>query len=147
MENRKCTGCGLIKNIEEFSWKNKKLNKKRSKCKVCISEIDKENYKTNPDRQKKIRTRSNEQIKFNKEFIKKYKKFLKCLNCGDNRWYVIDFHHTKDKQYEISKMIKSGFSLTKIKEEIRKCIPLCSNCHRELHYFEGCKLKNNNEDR
>jgi phenylpyruvate tautomerase PptA (4-oxalocrotonate tautomerase family) len=78
MENKKCTGCGLIKGIEEFSWKNKKLNKKRSKCKVCISEIDKENYKTNTNRQKKIRNRANEQIKFNKEFIKKYKKFLKC---------------------------------------------------------------------
>ncbi len=146
MENKKCTGCGLIKDFEEFSWKNKKLNKKKSKCKVCVSELDKENYKTNANRQKKIRSRAIEQIKVNKEFFKKYKKLLKCSKCGDNRWYVIDFHHIKDKGYEVSYMVKSGFSLNKIKEEIRKCIPLCSNCHRELHYFESCKLKEDNKD-
>ena len=146
MENKKCTGCGLIKNFEDFSWKNKKLNKKKSKCKVCISEIDKEKYKTNHDRQKKIRDRASEQNKLNREYLKRCKKFLKCSNCGDDRWYVIDFHHIKDKEFELSYMVRSGFSLKRIKEEMRKCIPLCANCHRELHYIESCKLNTNNKD-
>ena len=24
----------------------------------------------------------------------------------------------------------------KLKEELKKCIPICSNCHREFHYQE-----------
>jgi hypothetical protein len=145
MENKKCIGCGIVKPIDEFSWKNKKLNKKKSRCKICISNTDKEYYKQNPDRQKKIRHRTNEQIKINKEFFKRYKKFLKCSNCGDDRWYVIDFHHIRDKKYQVANMAKSGISLGKLKEEIRKCIPLCSNCHRELHHLQRCGLQNNKD--
>ena len=34
----------------------------------------------------------------------------------------------------------------KLKDEIRKCIPLCANCHREYHFFENLKNGNENKD-
>jgi predicted HNH restriction endonuclease len=49
---------------------------------------------------------------------------------------VLDFHHIKDKREGIATLSRKG-SLRLLKEELKKCIPVCSNCHREIHYKEG----------
>ena len=56
--------------------------------------------------------------------------------CGEDRWYVLDFHHIGDKDFNISQKVQEGCSLDTIKKEIEKCIVLCANCHREVHYKE-----------
>ena len=40
-----------------------------------------------------------------------------------------------DKDGLVSKFIYQGYSWKRVKEEIDKCIPLCSNCHR-IHHSE-----------
>jgi hypothetical protein len=60
----------------------------------------------------------------------------KCTKCSEKRWYVLDFHHLGDKDIDVSRMVNDSYSIKKIKEEIRKCIVLCANCHRELHFLE-----------
>ena len=72
-----------------------------------------------------------------KNYINELKQNSKCSKCGDKRWYVLDFHHLNDsdKEYNISYLVKQGAN-KKIKEELKKCVILCSNCHRELHHFE-----------
>lgn len=57
----------------------------------------------------------------------------KCEKCGYNKCNaVLDFHHIDPsiKEYTIS---TRNLSLKKITEEVKKCILLCANCHRELH--------------
>ena len=61
------------------------------------------------DRKKKIRKRANKINEQVKEFYKEYKKKSKCSICGDDRWYVLDFHHKDDKKNSISNLSK--FSL------------------------------------
>lgn len=61
----------------------------------------------------------------------------KCERCGYNKNCpaAYDFHH-KDptaKEFAIS---KSNLSLARQKVEIDKCLLLCANCHREIHYEE-----------
>ena len=61
----------------------------------------------------------------------------KCQICGYNKCIeALDFHHInpKDKTFNIA--TKMGMSFEKLKPELDKCILLCSNCHRELHYLE-----------
>lgn len=54
-----------------------------------------------------------------------------CLVCGYNRCIAaLVFHHMKDKKFSISGSIRSW---NKTKEELDKCVLLCSNCHDELH--------------
>lgn len=138
METKKCCRCGEIKSIEDFNWKNKKNNVRRGACKICTQKFNNEKYKNDENFRKKIRERADINQKINSNYVNDIKKKNKCSKCGDNRWYVLDFHHLSDKKYEVSKLIWNS-TLEKIKTEIDKCILLCSNCHREEHFLNGYK--------
>ena len=59
----------------------------------------------------------------------------KCEKCGYNKCsWAFEFHHinSDDKDFGISSY--STLTWEKIKTELDKCIMLCANCHRELHY-------------
>lgn len=40
-----------------------------------------------------------------------------------------------DKEFNISNEIRN-LSIENLKKEINKCVVLCSNCHRKLHYYD-----------
>ena len=63
---------------------------------------------------------------------------MACAKCGDTRGYVLDFHHVDPTQKEntIARMTSNNYRLDKVYDEIKKCVCLCSNCHREFHYLE-----------
>lgn len=65
-----------------------------------------------------------------------YKKTLKCYKCPESDWRCIDFNHRdpKKKFMNVSEMVKRGYSKERIMEEIKKCDPLCANCHRKHHF-------------
>lgn len=71
-----------------------------------------------------------------KDKLLEYKKNLSCNNCGLKDHRVIEFHHLKDKKYTVSRMPAKGYCWHTIKKEIDKCIPLCCNCHRIIHFNE-----------
>ena len=58
----------------------------------------------------------------------------KCSKCGYNKCLsALDFHHNRGKKEgHLSRLIKD-FSKQKSLKEIKKCILLCANCHREVH--------------
>ena len=57
----------------------------------------------------------------------------KCSNCGyDKCLDALDFHHL-DPTKKDPKSFEKNVAWSILKEEIKKCILLCSNCHRELH--------------
>lgn len=60
----------------------------------------------------------------------------KCINCNESDIFKITFHHIdrKDKEFEYGEY--TGYKWSVIEKELDKCIPLCQNCHRELHYNE-----------
>ena len=58
----------------------------------------------------------------------------KCSICGYDKYFgALDFHHIdpKTKEYDWKKYRQ--MSLAKLKNELIKCILVCSNCHREIH--------------
>lgn len=68
----------------------------------------------------------------------------KCVKCGEGRVYVIQFHHKdpSEKKFNVVTGARSHKSKEDIVEEVKKCICLCANCHKEFHYFYGQKPKN-----
>lgn len=109
-----CPNCKEEKNIDEFYFR-KNSDRVTSYCKIC-------NRLVANDRARKLKILS--------------VKYLggKCSICGYNKCLAaMEFHH-KDmsiKEFSISKSKSKVFS--NIKNELDKCIILCSNCHREIH--------------
>ena len=59
----------------------------------------------------------------------------KCIFCGYNRCTsALDFHHVDEKSKKFG-LSQNGLtrSWEKTKQELKKCILVCSNCHREIH--------------
>jgi len=100
--------------------------------------------KNNPEKVKEQRKRyrkSGRKNELNKlrwkrsqERINNYKLLKGCAICNYNKCVdALEFHHNGDKDFCISGAIGHDISHKRIKEEMDKCIILCSNCHRELH--------------
>ena len=68
------------------------------------------------------------------KWFSEYKAKLKCSKCAENHQSCLDFHHMRDKEDCVYKMVIDGCGKERILKEIDKCVVLCSNCHRKLHY-------------
>ena len=66
-----------------------------------------------------------------------FKASLSCQHCGIQHPALIDFHHRGDskKEAEVSTFVNQG-QYSRAYKEAAKCIPLCPNCHRILHWNE-----------
>jgi len=63
----------------------------------------------------------------------------KCQICGyDKCLAALDFHHIDPTQKDFGISAK-GYtrSWEKVKLEVDKCVLICANCHREIHYYES----------
>ena len=91
METKICTKCGKELPISDFYWRNKAKGIRRSDCKYCHCNWVKTKYKEK------------------QQDIEEIKNTLTCKKCGDNRSYVLDFHHLdpKEKKERISRLLSS----------------------------------------
>ena len=134
-----CTKCSVEKTEDNFDYVNKAKGKRRSICKECRRQYTKEHYKQNVQIYKdRARISRPSYVQRNRDFIYSLREELKCTQCGEDHIAVLDFHHSdpEQKEFSISRAISDGVSLSKIQDEINKCIVLCSNCHRKLHWNE-----------
>lgn len=88
--------------------------------------------KRNPDYQRKQKAKIYSYIN--------YKKLQTgCTKCGYNKCpQALHYHHMdpESKLQSIAMMIVNQRPISKIEEEIEKCILLCANCHQETHYMK-----------
>lgn len=57
----------------------------------------------------------------------------KCIRCGYNKCLkALEFHHLDPTQKDFT-ISNDHFKLREAVEESKKCILLCSNCHKEFH--------------
>ena len=70
-----------------------------------------------------------------RQFVKE--KGDKCELCGYNKCIAaLEFHHTnpEEKEFNIALYCSSNnVNVEKAREELKKCILVCANCHREIH--------------
>lgn len=102
-------------------------------CSPCRRAKTLANYYKNKEKWNAT-TRRNRQLQ--KDRINEYKDNCSCKKCGESRNYLLDFHHIdpSTKSFQISQGEAYGWK--KLKEEIRNCMVLCSNCHRDFHFLE-----------
>jgi hypothetical protein len=71
-----------------------------------------------------------------------FKSTLSCVKCGAAHPAIIDFHHVvRDGTKQSVNSLASDGRYGAAYEEIKKCIPLCANCHRILHWDEHVAKK------
>ena len=137
MEKKICSNCKEDLSINNFSKKGFYSNGRQRyqyTCKKCHKKYKDQHYINNKQYYKDKARKTT--ITFI-EWFTEIKKTLFCELCGENRHWVLDFHHIdpKEKDREIAVLMRNG-SKRKILDEIKKCKVLCSNCHRNLHYTE-----------
>lgn len=114
-EYKYCPSCKKQCNIEDFYQRRGKPNDS-TYCKKCTS----------------VQT-LNRMQKLKKQMVD-YKGGC-CSICGYNKYVgALEFHHLnpKEKDFNLAHMKKYTFN-DKVKNELDKCVLVCSNCHREIH--------------
>ena len=119
MDTKICTKCKQELPLEQFSWRSKAAGTKRSECKSCQNAYMRMKYQQK------------------KEIVQQLKSTQCCAKCHENRGYMLDYHHIDPsvKEDTVARMISNNYTLDRVYAEIEKCVVLCSNCHREFHYF------------
>lgn len=127
-----CYRCKLEKPLSAFNKNSYYSDGLSHSCRSCISETT---YK--PKKEYLIAYSGVRSRELRKKF-QDYKSTLCCSKCGESRHWVLDFHHleSNQKESEVADLVRRGRNFESIKLEIAKCIPLCRNCHADLHYQE-----------
>ena len=70
--------------------------------------------------------------------VSELKSQVSCQKCGEKRGYCLDYHHIDPvtKKFNIAHYLANSTSMKDLDSEIKKCVVLCANCHREFHYLE-----------
>lgn len=72
----------------------------------------------------------------------------KCEKCGYNKCITaLEFHHLDPSEKDFGIGNYSILSFEKLKREVDKCILVCANCHREIHYNEIVEKQTAEEER
>lgn len=133
---KKCFKCEEIKNIEEFSFRNKIDKTRNNTCKKCHKKYVKKHYDDNKKKYiEKSRKNSPLYAKRNKSRMKEYLSDKRCCDCGEDDPVVLQFDHVSgNKKKCVSVMVMGCYSWETILKEISKCEIRCSNCHIRRHY-------------
>ena len=159
MEKQKvCSSCHKTLPVSCF-WKAKKSpDGLQGYCKECGSAYRAKYQKDHPEKMReeakkhwhkyRLEKLNRDRIRMSKrqEFLDTLK--TPCAKCGESRVWVIQFHHVNPAEKVFG--IGDGSNVHKSKEaviqEVKKCICLCSNCHKEFHCLYGQKPLNPVED-
>lgn len=123
-----CSKCKVEKDESEFYANSVAIDGLDYYCKYCRKQQSKNSKTKNTEHVSSL-------IYENREFVESLK--TNCVKCGEDRPWVIQFHHIdhNDKEFELT---QSGTrSRAAIWKEASKCVCLCSNCHDEFHHFFG----------
>ena len=137
--HRTCRKCGIKKSLGQFVKVKECVYGRSHTCKECNKMIRAPRYKR--DRKKRAQREN---------YLNRKRKLIlvewfgdKCKDCNESfPPCVYDFHHTdpSHKDFKISNYRKRPGNLLEdedLREELSKCVMLCSNCHRIRHWYES----------
>lgn len=157
---KKCSGCSKEKDESMFYTKNRKKIRVDgsihtwvglySKCKTCIDTSNKQSlpkykqyYKDYRKANKVAGSKKSKEhyLKNRIEWVKLVRTEieLSCSRCGyDKTLNALDFHHSDPREKEntihsLMKNVPTEDRWESLKVELKKCVVLCANCHREEH--------------
>jgi hypothetical protein len=130
---KQCNNCDTEKDYSEFNRNKLKKDGLQTYCRPCAQKFNNDNYRNSPVRRAKLRARDKKETEKSYQMIFRHKRLVGCRKCGEREPVALDYHHIepKLKDMPVSRMV--CFSHKRLKAEIRKCVVICSNCHRKLY--------------
>lgn len=138
-----CQICKIEKHISEFYKHKTRPDGLRANCIECGKKLAREQYYKNPEIYKAKAYKWKKIIKERrKQWINSIKTESGCCLCHESDVEILDFHHfnQNDKKFNITS--ETDLNIKDLVEEINKCVVLCANCHRRVHY--GTRTINKN---
>jgi hypothetical protein len=130
--HKTCGTCGKSKPHADFNRKASRVDGLQEVCRECNRESSRRYYAENRDKHLRvIVARTARQRIESKAFLAGYLREHPCVDCGVTDLRVLDFDHRPDcdKRKDVMQMVKEGFSIPRLREEIAKCDVRCRNCH------------------
>ena len=122
-----CSACKEPKPSSEYHRNSCSKDDLQSRCKECNTRLRRAYYRENKEAHTNYHRNRRARIR---ETIREYVRSKECVDCGERDPVVLEFDHLRDKRFSISYMVRSGYGLSTIMEEIGKCEIRCANCHR-----------------
>jgi hypothetical protein len=124
-----CLQCQQTKPLGNFYKQAKSPDGYQRYCKKCSNAFSALSEAKKKQKYDVIRKKARD--KFADE-VREYKVSRGCAHCGENHPAVLDLHHLDPTVKDLHPSDARGRRL--FYEEAQKCIVLCSNCHRKVHY-------------
>jgi hypothetical protein len=86
------------------------------------------------NRKARIETKEERRRELRRWFYELKRDEFVCTRCPEARPPALDFHHDGEKEGNISAMVNDGYSRSRIRDEMERCVVLCANCHRKEHH-------------
>ena len=121
METKICSKCGRELPLDRFE-------SGRNQCRDCRNARRKELRQEHPEKHREeVAKRQEKQTKW------LYSLKTKCLICNETEPVCLDFHHIDPNEKDFTISQHRSLGKEKLLAEIKKCVCLCSNCHRKVH--------------
>ena len=131
MATKQCTNCKLEKDTTEFFARSKAKDGLASSCKQCCNERSTRSRKTNMGQYNdaKLKYRQKQKTRF-----LEWKAAKGCHFCDETFPQCLELHHLDPAQKDFVPSQLTTGNWERFLEEARKCILVCANCHRKIHY-------------
>lgn len=129
---KRCGTCGQMKPLTEFNRKSSRADGLQEVCRDCNRASSRAYYAKNRERHVKVIVeRTTRRRAEAKAYLATYLRAHPCVDCGVTDIRVLDFDHRPGsrKRKDVMAMVREGFSIAKVQEEIAKCDVRCRNCH------------------
>jgi hypothetical protein len=118
---RRCGRCGEVQPLEAFAWRRKAKGQRHNMCRPCHSQYHHEHYSANKARYiQQARERKQTLARDRTAWLLTYFESHPCADCGETDPIVLEFDHSRDKQFNIGSALAYRRWET-ILTEIAKC--------------------------
>ncbi|WP_407357869.1 hypothetical protein [Microbacterium sp. LTA6] len=134
---KQCATCRQFKALTGFNRKSSRADGRQEVCRDCNRASSRRYYQRNREHHiTVIRARTVAQKAMSLAYVAQYLIDHPCVDCGASDLRVLDFDHRPgtDKRDGVMQLIRNGFSIPCIAEEIAKCDVRCRNCHAIVTY-------------
>ena len=126
----RCSGCHQDKPETEFHRSSRMKRGYQSQCKECNKQAVLKHIHNNPGHNQAVRKARRDDLA---RRVREWKRERGCACCPENEPVCLELHHLDPttKEAQPSDLIRRSWEA--FIEEAKKCIILCSNCHKKYH--------------